>query len=229
MDSLTDEQLVLQIQNGNREAFEQLYWRYKDRIIGVAYGVLRNQQDALEVTQEVFVRLYNNIDKYQPNSHFFTWVYRIAHNLAIDRYRRKRTASEVEFDHEFQLNYTTSDIPLAPSLGIDPERSAERSELRAHHPARNRRPLLRGNRRRPRHPNRHRHEPTPLRPSQSSGSPQNLHRLPRRQKVMPFLGAALWPLRAIRAAATALSDDTRGAPGYFVPQYARRLILTRIF
>ena len=100
MDSLTDEQLVLQIQNGNREAFEQLYWRYKDRIIGVAYGVLRNQQDALEVTQEVFVRLYNNIDKYQPNSHFFTWVYRIAHNLAIDRYRRKRTASEVEFDHE---------------------------------------------------------------------------------------------------------------------------------
>ena len=131
MDSLTDEQLVLQIQNGNREALEQLYWRYKDRIIGVAYGVLRNQQDALEVTQEVFVRLYNNIDKYQPNSHFFTWVYRIAHNLAIDRYRRKRTASEVEFDHEFQLNYTTSDIPLAPGLGIDPERSAERSELRA--------------------------------------------------------------------------------------------------
>ena len=81
MDSLTDEQLVLQIQNGNREAFEQLYWRYKDRIIGVAYGVLRNQQDALEVTQEVFVRLYNNIDKYQPNSHFFTKFHILQHSV----------------------------------------------------------------------------------------------------------------------------------------------------
>ena len=69
MDALSDEQLVLKIQAGDRSAFEQIYWRYKDRIIGVVYGVVHNRQDALEICQEVFVRIYKNIDKYQNYSH----------------------------------------------------------------------------------------------------------------------------------------------------------------
>ncbi|MBQ9818385.1 MAG: sigma-70 family RNA polymerase sigma factor [Proteobacteria bacterium] len=130
MDALSDEQLVLKIQAGDRSAFEQIYWRYKDRIIGVVYGVVHNRQDALEICQEVFVRIYKNIDKYQPGTRFFTWAYRIAYNLAVDKYRRKKTAREVEFDNDYQKNFSRPEAVLPPSLGINPERACECAELR---------------------------------------------------------------------------------------------------
>lgn len=126
----TDEELVLRIQNGDRTAFEQLYWRYKDRVLGVVYGIVHNRQDTLEITQEVFVRVYNNIEKYQPGTRFFTWVYRIAYNLSVDKYRRKKTAREVEFNNDFQKNFSQPDDALPPSLGLSPEKACERAELR---------------------------------------------------------------------------------------------------
>lgn len=130
MNNETDEELVLKIQNGDRAAFEQLYWRYKDRVLGVVYGVVHNRQDALEITQEVFVRIYKNIDKYQPGTRFFTWVYRISYNLAVDKYRRKKTAREVEFNNDFQKNFSQPDDVMPPSLGLNPEKACERAELR---------------------------------------------------------------------------------------------------
>ncbi len=130
MDNLTDEQLILNIQAGDRVAFEQLYWRYFERISRVIYGIVHNHQDALEISQEVFVRIYKNIDKYQPGTNFYTWAYRIAYNLAVDKYRRKKNAREVEFDNDFQRNFAQPENAIAPSLGINPERACECSELR---------------------------------------------------------------------------------------------------
>lgn len=130
MDSLSDEQLVLKLQAGDKAAFEQIYWRYKDRIIGIVYGIVRNREDAYELTQEVFVRIYQHIDKYQPGTSFSTWAFRIANNLAIDKYRRKKTAAETEFDTEFQVNYTNGEGVLNPPIGLTPERACECAELR---------------------------------------------------------------------------------------------------
>ena len=130
MDTLSDEQLVINVQNGDRASFEQLYWRYKDRVIGVVYGVVHDRQDALEITQEVFVRIYKNIEKFQPNTRFFTWAHRIAYNLAVDKYRRKKIAKEVEFDSDYQKNFAQKEIELKPSLAINPEKACERTELR---------------------------------------------------------------------------------------------------
>lgn len=130
MNTLTDEQLVLKIQTGDRAAFEQLYWRYKDRVIAIVYAIVHNQQDALEISQEVFVRIFKNIEKYQQGTRFFTWVYRIAYNLAIDKYRRKKTAREVEFDNDFQKNFAQPEGVLPPSIGFSPEKAFECSELK---------------------------------------------------------------------------------------------------
>ena len=130
MDSSTDEQLVLKIKDGDKAAFEQIYWRYKDRIIGIVYGIVRNREDAYELAQEVFVRIYQHIDKYQPGTNFSTWAFRIANNLAIDKYRRKRTAAETEFDNDFQANYASDDGMITPPIGLNPERACECAELR---------------------------------------------------------------------------------------------------
>lgn len=129
MDSNSDEQLILKIQSGDDEAFEQLFWRYKDRIIAAVYAIVRNRQDALDITQECFVRVYKNIHKFQPKTKFFTWAYRIAYNLSIDRYRRKKTSKEVEFDNDYQKNFAHPDDLMAPSLGVNPERVYARAEL----------------------------------------------------------------------------------------------------
>ena len=130
MDTLTDEQLVIRVQSGERAAFDQLYWRYKDRIIGVVYGVVHNRQDALEITQEVFLRIYKNIEKFNPNTRFFTWAYRIAYNLSVDKYRRKKTAKEVEFDNDYQKNFAPAEADIQPRLDVNPEHACERAELR---------------------------------------------------------------------------------------------------
>lgn len=131
MDSLSDEQLVVRLQAGDKAAFEQIYWRYKDRIIAIVYGIVRNREDACELTQEVFARIYQHIDKYRLGTSFSTWAFRIANNLAIDKYRRKKTASETEFDSEFQANYTAGDGVLQPPVGLNPERACQCAELRS--------------------------------------------------------------------------------------------------
>ncbi len=132
MDTTTDEELILKVQKGDRAAFEQLYWRYEKRILQVVYGYVRNKEDAVELTQEVFVKVYQNISKYQPGTKFFTWVYRIAANASIDRIRRKKTAREVEFDNDYQKNFSQPEEALSPSLGLNPELATVHSELREH-------------------------------------------------------------------------------------------------
>lgn len=130
MDSLSDEQLVFRIKDGDKTAFEEIYWRYKDRVIGIVYGIVRNRDDACELAQEVFVRVYQHIDKYQQGTNFSTWIFRIANNLAIDKYRRKRTAAETEFDNEFQANYVGDGGGIMPPIGLNPEKACECAELR---------------------------------------------------------------------------------------------------
>ncbi len=131
MDSLSDEQLVVKLQAGDKAAFEQIYWRYKDRIIAIVYGIVRNREDACELTQEVFARIYQHIGKYQLGTSFSTWAFRIANNLAIDKYRRKKTASETEFDSEFQANYAAGEGVLLSPVGLNPERACQCAELRS--------------------------------------------------------------------------------------------------
>ncbi len=126
---LTDE-LVARVQQNDKRAFEQLFSLYHKRVVSAAYAIVRNQEDAREIAQEAFIRVYNNIAKYQPGTHFYTWIYHITVNLAIDRYRRKKTQHEVEFDNEFQKNYTQPDEVLPPSLGINPEKVFQQAELR---------------------------------------------------------------------------------------------------
>ena len=84
----SDRELVRESREGDREAFRELVERYQRRILSVATGMVRNRDDALELTQETFVKAFENLGKFKGESSFYTWLYRIAVNLAID-YRRK--------------------------------------------------------------------------------------------------------------------------------------------
>lgn len=90
-----DGELVQRSQNGDEEAFSQLVERYRSRVASIAYQVLGNYEDARDVAQEVFIKLYRGIGTFDPQKKFFTWLYRLTVNAAIDYLRvKKRRAME---------------------------------------------------------------------------------------------------------------------------------------
>jgi RNA polymerase sigma-70 factor, ECF subfamily len=82
-------ELLRRAQKGDPQAFGALVERYQRRVVGVAFAVVHNQDDALELAQETFVRAFENVSKFESRSSFSTWLYRIAANLAIDFRRRE--------------------------------------------------------------------------------------------------------------------------------------------
>jgi RNA polymerase sigma-70 factor (ECF subfamily) len=96
-----DQALVLRFKNGDQSAFEEMVSRYWDRIYAMVHQLLRNPQDAEEVTQDAFIRAHRGLANFRGDSAFSTWLYQIATNLARNRYwywwRRKRDKT-ISFD-----------------------------------------------------------------------------------------------------------------------------------
>lgn len=96
-----DKALVARFKAGDEAAFEEMVSRYWDRIYAMVHQLLRNTQDAEEVTQDAFIRAHRGLENFRGDSSFSTWLYQIATNLARNRYwywwRRKRDKS-VSFD-----------------------------------------------------------------------------------------------------------------------------------
>ena len=92
-----DQVLVSRFKNGDQSAFDEMVSRYWDRIYAMVHQLLRNQQDAEEVTQDAFIRAHRGLGNFRGDSAFSTWLYQIATNLARNRYwywwRRKRDKS----------------------------------------------------------------------------------------------------------------------------------------
>ncbi|WP_270182875.1 RNA polymerase sigma factor SigW [Alkalihalobacillus sp. CinArs1] len=89
MDAIV-KRIIVQVRKGDHNAFGELVELYKDRVFALTYRMLGNRQEAEDVAQEAFIRAYTNIDRYQIDRKFSTWLYRIATNLAIDRMRKKK-------------------------------------------------------------------------------------------------------------------------------------------
>lgn len=86
----SDSELVKKCQAGETAAFQELVSRYHQKVYLMILGLLRNREDALEVAQETFLRAYRKIGGFQGGSSFYTWLYRIGVNLAIDAQRRQK-------------------------------------------------------------------------------------------------------------------------------------------
>ncbi|BAH41242.1 hypothetical protein BBR47_02650 [Brevibacillus brevis NBRC 100599] len=85
-----EKRLTQRAKRGDREAFAELIEIYKDKIFQLAYRMVGNRQDAEDIAQETFLRVYANLHSYDDSYKFSTWIYRIATNLCIDRGRKKR-------------------------------------------------------------------------------------------------------------------------------------------
>jgi RNA polymerase sigma-70 factor (ECF subfamily) len=102
--------------------------RYQRRILGVVVGMVRNPEDAREVVQETFVRAFRNLDGFKGDSSFYTWLYRIAVNQAIDLQRRDAKRPTVEFDETLAAGAEAVDSG-GKTGGEDPFDSVRNREL----------------------------------------------------------------------------------------------------
>ncbi len=101
MKSDKEEMLIAKAQSGDKEAFEKLLCKYKNMILSMAYYISQNEYDALDMAQEVYVKLYKNVYKFEGKSKFSTWVYSVARNTCIDEYKRiKRNRNYFETDEK---------------------------------------------------------------------------------------------------------------------------------
>lgn len=93
-----DFDLVAQVQAGSDAAFDELMQRYTRPVVNFAYRMLVNADDADDVAQEVFVRVYRNIGAYRPRTKFSTWLFALTRNACIDRVRYRQRHPTEPFD-----------------------------------------------------------------------------------------------------------------------------------
>jgi RNA polymerase sigma-70 factor (ECF subfamily) len=128
-----DLELVERAQAGDREAFRELVERYQRKVYSICYGMLKNQDDSVDVSQEVFVKVYRYLEKFNHKSSFYTWLYRITHNMCIDYIRKHQKVRRVEYDDGISRDAgeIEGDEHILPStLGINPDKVYGRKELR---------------------------------------------------------------------------------------------------
>lgn len=107
-EGLADDEIVRRILSGEEDLFETLVRRYQGRILGHVARMVGQREDALDLTQEIFVKVFQALDRYNAEYKFSTWLFRIAGNAAIDYLRKKRVRTiplEVtDTDHSRQVS-----------------------------------------------------------------------------------------------------------------------------
>lgn len=125
--------LITRAQQGDREAFQEIVETYQRRVFGICIGMLKDPDDSMDVSQEVFIKVYRYLENFNHQSSFYTWLYRITVNMCIDFIRKRRRSREVNYDDGILRDGEVSgDDEILPSrLGINPDRVYGRKELRA--------------------------------------------------------------------------------------------------
>ncbi len=126
-----DEILVSRSQAGDMQAFDVLVTRYRGKIYAMTVNMIHNDADAWDLAQDTFVKAWKALPKFQARSNFYTWLYRIAHNVTYDWLRKKQNRVEkAEFDDSIESHQIDKSAPTAPRDMARPDQHAQGSELK---------------------------------------------------------------------------------------------------
>jgi RNA polymerase sigma-70 factor (ECF subfamily) len=116
MDDSEDLKLVEESRQGSRESFERLLIRYEKAIFNAAYRILHDYEDAKDVTQNVFLKAFQNLEHFNAKHRFFSWIYRIALNESINLSKRRRRFDAAE-DARIEVRNTPENLLSRKELG----------------------------------------------------------------------------------------------------------------
>ncbi len=126
LSAVNDRDLVASAVTGLEGGFEELVRRYQRPISAYVYRMVGDYETALDLTQEIFIKIYNSLSRYRPEFKFSTWIYKIAHNAAIDHLRRSSGRERSLVSGNEADSY---ELPIE-SEGLTPEQQTEREERR---------------------------------------------------------------------------------------------------
>lgn len=128
-DAIDERTLIRQAQRGDRAAFEQLVRRYEGNVLRLALRLVRSEEEARDLYQEAFLKIYRSLHRFRFESRFSTWVYRVVMNVCLDHLRRlaRRKESQAPAREEGQPEFFQSVPEERP--GLDPERSLRGKEI----------------------------------------------------------------------------------------------------
>lgn len=122
LETFSDEELVLEFQNGNESAFDQLVRRYQEKSTRLAFSMLRNWETAKEISQNAFVKVYFGLKNFKRESKFGTWFYRILVNQSRDEIRKRMRSKEVAAPESIMVTQISPEASVAEVLQIEEER-----------------------------------------------------------------------------------------------------------
>ena len=126
--SAPDDALVGWSQKGDTEAFEQLVFRHRDKIYARAMMMMRNEQEALDLSQEAWVKSWQRLHQFQGDSSFATWMTRIVINLCLDQIRRQKKMRAESFE---QIEEDLGGVERQMAVEhVNPTEGLEKDELR---------------------------------------------------------------------------------------------------
>ena len=112
--TIDDQHYINLITNGDTNAFSVLVDRYKDLVYTLAIRMLKNREEAEEVSQDTFIKVYKSLNRFKGDSKFSTWVYRIAYNTSLDRLKKnKKHFNDVAIDEFTEHQIKTIDNALS--------------------------------------------------------------------------------------------------------------------
>ena len=124
-----ERQLVLQAQDGNSEAFGQLYDAYMERIYRFVYFRVEDQQTAEDITSQVFLKAWSNLDRFSfSRTPYLAWLYTIAHNAVIDHYRTRKVTTALD---DVQLSQPDHSETVENDIDLTAEMQSVKSALQA--------------------------------------------------------------------------------------------------
>jgi RNA polymerase sigma-70 factor (ECF subfamily) len=128
---LDDDALIVRCRSGEQAAFRELVERYQSRVYGIAVGMVHSPEDAMDITQEVFIRVHQHLRRFKGSSSFYTWLYRIVFNLCIDHLRREAKSNQtVDYDDALDHDFGEEASDLLPSTwDMNPAKALDRKEL----------------------------------------------------------------------------------------------------
>lgn len=87
---MTDEELVEDVKKGNIDAFEDIVKKYENKVYGIVFHMMKNQNEVEDLAQEVFLKVYKNLDRFKGDSSLYTWIYKITVNLCLDELKKRK-------------------------------------------------------------------------------------------------------------------------------------------
>ncbi len=124
-----ENKLVIAAQNGERSAFEKLVYRYDKNVLGIAYSFINNNEDAKDIYQEVFLRVFKGIKKFEFRSEFSTWLYRITTNVCLTYRSQKKKYAYTSLDEETEEDSNPRSLANTLTDNQTPDNNAMNSEI----------------------------------------------------------------------------------------------------